>query len=62
MYSNRDRLSWPFTLKNTLAMTREFLSDNEIVELVNNLSDLEVNSEEELVCCNHYDMFSGTQP
>ena len=37
-------------------MAREFLSDNEIVELVNNLSDLEVNSEEELVCCNHYDM------
>ena len=29
-------------------MTRKFLSCNEIVELVNNLSDLEVESEEEL--------------
>ena len=27
-------------------MTRKFLSDNEIVELVNNLSDLEVESED----------------
>ena len=41
-------------------MTRKFLSDNEIVEFVNNWSDLEVESEEELVCCNHYDVFSGS--
>ena len=43
-------------------MTRKFLSDNEIVELVNNLSDLEVESEEELVCCNNYiyDVLSGS--
>ena len=39
-------------------MTRKFLSDNEIIELVNNLSDLEVESEEELVCFNHYMMCS----
>ena len=32
-------------------MTYKFLRDNEIVELVNNLSDLEVDSEEEHVCC-----------
>ena len=38
-------------MKNTLAMTRKFLSDTEIEELMNNLSDLEVESEEELVCC-----------
>ena len=31
-------------------MIRKFLSDNEILELVNNLSDLEVESEEVLVC------------
>ena len=41
-------------------MTRKFFSDNEIVELVINLSDLEVESEKELVCCNHYDLFSGS--
>ena len=41
-------------------MTRKFLRDNEIVKLVNNLSDLEVESEEELVRCNHYDVFSGS--
>ena len=41
-------------------MTHKFLSDNEIVELVNNLSDLEVDSEEELVCCNCYVVFSGS--
>ena len=41
-------------------MTRKFLSDNEIVELVNNLSDLEVESKDQLVCCNHYNKFSGS--
>ena len=40
-------------------MTRKFLSDNEIVELVINLSDLEDKSEE-LVCCNYNDVFSGS--
>ena len=40
-------------------MTRKFLSNNEIVELVNNLSDLEVDSEE-LVCGNHYVVSSGS--
>ena len=41
-------------------MTYKFLSDNEIVKLVNNLSDLEVDSDEELVCFNHYVVFSGS--
>ena len=41
-------------------MTRIFISDDETVDLVNNLSDLEVDSEEELVCCKHYVMFSGS--
>ena len=40
-------------------MTRKFFSDGEIVKLMNNLSDLEVGSEEGLVCCNHYVVFSG---
>ena len=40
-------------------MTRNFLSGNEIAELVNNLSDLDVDSEEELVCCN-YHVVSGS--
>ena len=41
-------------------MTYKFLSNNEIVELVYYLSDLEVDSEEELVCCNHHVLFSGS--
>ena len=50
---------WPFTDKNSLVMSRKFLSNNEIVEIVNNLSDLKVDSKE-LVCGNHYVVSSGS--
>ena len=40
-------------------MIRKICIENEIVKLVNNLSDLEVSSEEGLVCCNHHAVFSG---